>query len=231
MTARPPFSRLHHEVLVDNAWHRYCMDRYVQADGSEGVYYHVDMPGSCAAIPVFDDGSTALLRVFRYLFGAEFWEFPIGGMRRGDDPLTVAKRELHEEAGLVAATELTERGRKVIVLDQEPEASLGGQDFWSLGGLFFVDSPEQRRMGIRDSHELALQDWMGTAAFDRDEDHWPRQWAEAYVSFAHQEKRGWLHAMGMRWFPIVGWAERGGYGAMRVLDRIDYDAIAANPRR
>lgn len=103
MTARPPFSRLHHEVLVDNAWHRYCKDRYVQADGSEGVYYHVDMPGSCAAIPVFDDGSTALLRVFRYLFGAEFWEFPIGGMRRGDDPLTVARRELHEEAGLVAA--------------------------------------------------------------------------------------------------------------------------------
>jgi ADP-ribose pyrophosphatase len=102
MTSRQPFSRLHHEVLVDNPWHRYCKDRYVQADGSEGVYYHVDMPGSCAAIPVFDDGSTALLRVFRYLFGAEFWEFPIGGMRAGEDPLTVAKRELHEEAGLVA---------------------------------------------------------------------------------------------------------------------------------
>ena len=102
MTDRPPFSRLDREVLVDNPWHRYCKDRYVQADGSEGVYYHVDMPGSCATIPVFDDGSTVLLRVFRYLFAAEFWEFPIGGMRRGEDPLTVARKELREEAGLAA---------------------------------------------------------------------------------------------------------------------------------
>ncbi len=79
---------------------------------------------------------------------------------------------------------------------------------------FFVDSPEQRRMGVRDSHALALADWMGTAAFDRTEDHWPRQWAEAYVDFAGGEKRAWLHGMGMRWFPVVGWAERGGYGAI-----------------
>ncbi len=114
-------------------------------------------------------------------------------------------------AGLVAATELADRGRRVIVLDQEPEASLGGQAFWSFGGLFLVDSPEQRRMGVRDSRELALQDWMGTAGFDRPEDAWPRRWAEAYVDFAAGEKRAWLHAMGLRFFPIVGWAERGGY--------------------
>ncbi len=117
-------------------------------------------------------------------------------------------------AGLVAATELVEAGKRVIVVDQEPEQSLGGQAFWSFGGLFFVDSPEQRRMGIRDSRELALQDWMGTATFDRDEDRWPRRWAEAYVDFAADEKRSWLHAQGMRWFPVVGWAERGGYGAI-----------------
>jgi predicted oxidoreductase len=114
-------------------------------------------------------------------------------------------------AGLVAAAELADAGKKVIVLDQEPEASLGGQAFWSFGGLFFVDSPEQRRLGIRDSRDLALQDWLGAAGFDRDEDHWPRRWAEAYVDFAAGEKRAWLRAMGMRWFPIVGWAERGGY--------------------
>src|SRR3954451_15622788 len=114
-------------------------------------------------------------------------------------------------AGLVAAAELASAGRKVIVVDQEPEASLGGQAFWSFGGLFFVDSPEQRRMRIKDSAELALQDWMGTAGFDRAEDHWPRQWAEAYVDFAAGEKRSWLHDMGIRFFPIVGWAERGGY--------------------
>ncbi|HWB47243.1 MAG TPA: FAD-binding dehydrogenase [Hyphomicrobiaceae bacterium] len=117
-------------------------------------------------------------------------------------------------AGLVATAELADAGRKVILLDQEPEQSLGGQAFWSFGGLFFVDSPEQRRMRIRDSHDLALQDWMGTAAFDREEDHWPRRWAEAYVAFAAGEKRAWLHAQGLRWFPIVGWAERGGYGAI-----------------
>lgn len=113
-------------------------------------------------------------------------------------------------AGLVAATELAERGRRVILLDQEPEQCLGGQAFWSLGGLFLVDSPEQRRLGIRDSHELALSDWMGTAAFDRPEDLWPRRWAEAYVAWAAGEKRPWLHGLGLRWFPVVGWAERGG---------------------
>jgi len=116
-------------------------------------------------------------------------------------------------AGLVATAELADAGRKVLLLDQEGEQSLGGQAFWSFGGLFFVDSPEQRRLRIKDSVDLAWQDWLGTAGFDRDEDHWPRQWAEAYVHFAHQEKRAWLRAMGHRVFPIVGWAERGGYTA------------------
>jgi predicted oxidoreductase len=114
-------------------------------------------------------------------------------------------------AGLVATAELADAGRKVILLDQEPEASLGGQAFWSFGGLFLVNSPEQRRLRIHDSHELALADWLGSAAFDRDEDHWPRKWAEAYVDFASGEKRSWLSGMGVKWFPVVQWAERGGY--------------------
>jgi len=117
-------------------------------------------------------------------------------------------------AGLVAATEIADAGKRVIVVDQEGEQSLGGQAFWSFGGLFLVDSPEQRRLGIKDSYELALQDWMGSAGFDREEDLWPRRWAEAYVAFAAGEKRGWLRAMGHRSFPVVGWAERGGYDAM-----------------
>lgn len=112
-------------------------------------------------------------------------------------------------AGLVAAAEAADAGRTVVLVDQEGEQSLGGQAFWSLGGLFLVDSPEQRRMGIKDSRELALQDWMGSAQFDRDEDLWPRRWAEAYVDFAAGEKRSWLRAMGHRTFPVVGWAERG----------------------
>ena len=114
-------------------------------------------------------------------------------------------------AGLVAAAEAVDAGRRVIIVDQEPEQSLGGQAFWSLGGLFLVDSPEQRRLGIRDSYELALQDWLGTAGFDRPEDQWPRKWAEAYVQWAAGEKRAWTRAQGIRFFPIVGWAERGGH--------------------
>ena len=113
-------------------------------------------------------------------------------------------------AGLVAATEAAERGLSVCVVDQEGERNLGGQAFWSLGGLFFIDSQEQRRMRVRDSLDLARQDWFGSAGFDRPEDHWPRRWAEAYLDFAAGEKREWLHRMGMRWFPVVGWAERGG---------------------
>ena len=116
-------------------------------------------------------------------------------------------------AGLVAATELAGAGRRVLVLDQEGEQNLGGQAFWSLGGLFLIDSPEQRRLGIRDSLDLARRDWQTTAGFDRPEDHWPRQWADAYLQFAAGEKRAWLHGLGMRWFPAVGWAERGGAGA------------------
>ncbi|MFI0735343.1 FAD-binding dehydrogenase [Streptomyces sp. NPDC021225] len=116
-------------------------------------------------------------------------------------------------AGLAATAELADAGRKVILLDQEPEQSLGGQAHWSFGGLFLVDSPEQRRLRIRDSRELAWQDWLGTAGFDREEDYWPRRWAEAYVDFAAGEKRAWLHAQGLRLFPLVGWAERGGYDA------------------
>ena len=118
----------------------------------------------------------------------------------------------HGLAGLVAAAELADAGRKVLLVDQESEANLGGQAHWSFGGLFFVDSPEQRRLGIKDSADLAHSDWMNTAGFDRDEDHWSRQWAQAYLDFAGGEKRSWLHQQGMRWFPIVGWAERGGGG-------------------
>ena len=112
-------------------------------------------------------------------------------------------------AGLTAAAELTDAGKRVLLLDQEGEQNLGGQAYWSFGGLFLVDSPEQRRLRVKDSVELAWQDWLGTAGFDRPEDEWARRWARAYVEFAAGEKRAWLHAMGHRLFPVVGWAERG----------------------
>lgn len=117
-------------------------------------------------------------------------------------------------AGLVATAELVEAGKRVILLEQEPESGLGGQAWWSFGGLFLVGSPEQRRMGIKDSHELARQDWFASAEFDRDDkDAWGRQWAEAYLAFAAGEKRQWLASKGVKFFPVVGWAERGGYTA------------------
>jgi predicted oxidoreductase len=116
-------------------------------------------------------------------------------------------------AGLVATAELADAGKRVILLEQEPEASLGGQAWWSFGGLFLIDSPEQRRLRVHDSLELARQDWFGTAGFDRDSDYWPRQWAEAYLQFAAGEKRAWLKEQGIGFFPVVGWAERGGYTA------------------
>lgn len=113
-------------------------------------------------------------------------------------------------AGLVAAAELVDAGKRVAILDQEPEANLGGQAWWSFGGLFLVDSPEQRRLGVHDSLDLAREDWLGSAGFDRDEDDWGRRWAEAYLEFAAGEKRAWLREKGLRFFPVVGWAERGG---------------------
>ncbi|GAY13760.1 FAD-binding dehydrogenase [Mycobacterium sp. shizuoka-1] len=114
-------------------------------------------------------------------------------------------------AGLVATHELTSRGKKVLLIDQENSANLGGQAFWSFGGLFLVDSPEQRRLGVKDSYELAWNDWSGSAQFDRldDEDSWAVRWARAYVEFAAGEKRSWLLSHGITFLPTVGWAERG----------------------
>ncbi len=115
-------------------------------------------------------------------------------------------------AGLVAACELIDAKKKVLLVDQEPENSIGGQAYWSFGGIFLVNSPEQRRLGIKDSKELAWQDWQGTAGFDRleDEDSWAYKWARAYVDFAAGEKYDWLKSKGLKFFPVVGWAERGG---------------------
>ncbi len=113
-------------------------------------------------------------------------------------------------AGLTAASELGDVGKRVVIVEQEGTNSLGGQAFWSLGGLFMIDTPEQRRLGIRDSRALALNDWLGSALFDRPEDHWPRKCAEAFIDFAAGEMRPWLYGLGLRWFPVVGWAERGG---------------------
>ncbi len=110
-------------------------------------------------------------------------------------------------AGLAAAAEIAEAGHSVLLVEQEPEVNLGGQAFWSLGGLFMVDTPEQRRMRIKDSFDLAWQDWQGSAGFDRPEDEWPRKWARAYVEWAAGEKRDWLRGNG-RARPAQPWLGR-----------------------
>ncbi|AKU15328.1 FAD-binding dehydrogenase [Luteipulveratus mongoliensis] len=119
-------------------------------------------------------------------------------------------------AGLVAAGELIAAGKKVAIVDQESEANLGGQGWWSFGGVFLVDTPEQRRLGVKDSLDLAWQDWQGSAGWDRlgdgnerAEDYWAQKWGRAYVEWAAGEKRDWLRGKGIRFTPMVGWAERG----------------------
>ncbi|HPU13124.1 MAG TPA: FAD-binding dehydrogenase [Aeromicrobium sp.] len=118
-------------------------------------------------------------------------------------------------AGLVAAHELTAKGRTVALVDQENAANLGGQAWWSFGGLFMVDTPEQRRLRVKDSFEQAWSDWQGSAQFDRldDQDSWAVKWARAYVEFAAGEKRSWIREHGIGLTPMVGWAERGDLSA------------------
>lgn len=113
-------------------------------------------------------------------------------------------------AGLVATYELTKREIPVIIVDQENEKNLGGQAHWSLGGLFLVNSSDQRGKGIKDSRKLAMHDWLGAAGFDREEreDYWPRRWAEAFVNFATDEFEGYVKGLGLK-FASVGWAEKG----------------------
>ncbi|WP_285725185.1 FAD-binding dehydrogenase [Psychromicrobium xiongbiense] len=117
-------------------------------------------------------------------------------------------------SGLVAAGELIRRGKRTILLEQENAHNLGGQAYWSFGGLFMVDTPEQRRLRIRDSFDLAWQDWQGSAQWDRldgdrPDDQWAARWGRAYVEFAAGEKHAWLREQGLSFTPMVGWAERG----------------------
>ncbi|MDX2298736.1 MAG: FAD-binding dehydrogenase [Xanthomonadaceae bacterium] len=121
-------------------------------------------------------------------------------------------------AGIVTALELAEAGLRVLVIDRDDESALGGQARESFGGMFFVDTPEQRRAGIRDSIELAHADWLAFAQFDAD-DRWPRAWARAYVEHCTQDVYRWLRGRGVRYFPVPHWVERGLYTPGNSLPR------------
>src|SRR5690348_13851512 len=114
-------------------------------------------------------------------------------------------------AGLVCALELIEYGRDVVLVDRCRPDEVGGLAREAFGGMFMVDTPEQRFSRVRDSVELAIADWLRVADFD-ERDVWPRRWAEEYVARARDEVGGWLKRYGVRFFPVVNWAERGAYG-------------------
>ncbi|MGE5617333.1 MAG: FAD-binding protein, partial [Candidatus Woesearchaeota archaeon] len=117
-------------------------------------------------------------------------------------------------AGLVVTLQLLEDldpAKQILLLDRCQPEEVGGLAREAFGGMFMVDTPEQRRSGIRDSVELALEDWRRVAEFT-DEDEWPRRWADEYVARARDEVGGWLKRYGVRFFPVVNWAERGVYG-------------------
>lgn len=149
-------------------------------------------------------------------------------------------------AGLVVTLELLEQldqDRQILLLDRCQPEEVGGLAREAFGGMFMVDTREQRRSGIRDSVELALEDWRRVADFSQN-DEWPRRWAEAYVARARDEVGGWLKRYGVRFFPVVNWAERGVYGDGNSVPRFHltwgcgqalvdalWSAIAAHPTR
>ena len=113
-------------------------------------------------------------------------------------------------AGLVSTLELLRSEHRVLLLDRCQPTELGGLAREAFGGMFMVNSPEQRRSRIHDSERLALEDWLRVADFASD-DHWPERWAEQYVTRARDDVGGWLREIGVRFFPVVNWAERGNF--------------------
>jgi predicted oxidoreductase len=113
-------------------------------------------------------------------------------------------------AGITTALELLEHDHDVLILDRDARERFGGLARWSFGGIFFVDTPQQRFMGIDDSTALALRDWHAFAEFGAD-DTWPRRWAEQYVHRCTGEVYRWLRDFGLHFVPVVHWVERGLY--------------------
>ncbi len=111
-------------------------------------------------------------------------------------------------AGIVAALELLDRNKKVVILDRDVKEKFGGLARESFGGLFMVNTPTQRKRGIKDSPELALSDWLSVAQMGPD-DVWPRRWAEQYVNRSLEDVYSWVVKKGVTFFPFVHWAERG----------------------
>ncbi|MCP5335191.1 MAG: FAD-binding dehydrogenase [Oceanospirillaceae bacterium] len=112
-------------------------------------------------------------------------------------------------AGLSATLELLNAGKSVIVCDAQTQ--IGGMAKEAFGGMHLINTPQQRWNGIRDDADLALQDWLSFAEFSR-EDVWPRKWAHHYLEYCRRDIYDWLNKLGVHFFPVVHWVERGNYG-------------------
>ena len=114
-------------------------------------------------------------------------------------------------AGITAALELLECNLNIAIVDRDCEENFGGLAMNALGGMTLVDTPIQRRHGIKDSPDIALRDWQSFACFS-DQDHWPKKWAELYVNRTMDDIYNWLKPKGIRFFPVPHWVERGEFG-------------------
>ena len=146
-------------------------------------------------------------------------------------------------AGIVAAYELLDHGRRVLLIDKDKRENFGGLAKESFGGIHMIGTPHQRRLRIHDSPELAWRDWQSVADYD-DCDHWPRKWGQFYCENSIEYIFEFLTHKKIAFLPVVNWAERGLYApgntvprwhitwgtGFEIIDRL-LAALDAHPRR
>lgn len=121
-------------------------------------------------------------------------------------------------AGIVTALELLRAGQRVALIDRDTPERLGGLALWAFGGMALAGTPLQEAMGIADTPERALRDWLRFGELDP-QDEWPLQWARYYVEHSRREVYDWLKSEGIKFMPAVNWVERGLNGDGNSLPR------------
>jgi predicted oxidoreductase len=121
-------------------------------------------------------------------------------------------------AGIVTAYELLTAGRRVLFIDKDRPENFGGLAKQSFGGVHMIDTPHQRRLKIKDSPELAWHDWQSVAGYEP-ADEWPRRWGQFYCGNSCEYIWEFLSSKGVKFLPLVNWAERGIYGPGNTVPR------------
>ena len=111
-------------------------------------------------------------------------------------------------AGIVTAVELLRAGKSVTLVDRDSEERFGGLALWAFGGMALIGTPLQKKMGIPDSPERALKDWISFGELDTSDEH-SLAWARYYVHNSRSEVHDWLLGEGIKFMPAVNWVERG----------------------